>query len=647
MSKKGRRSEKPGRRAAPAIGKKASEAAQARDQLLYDAVLDFQSARYVEAEAKSSHLLAVEPLFPAALLLHGMIASRTGRATQAIDLLRRAAALDSRNADVRNELASALRAEGRTDEAIMEASHAVRLQPDDPGSHNNLGLCFLASWQSPRAVDHFKRAISLGSEGFIFHHNLALALHQQSRDVEAMAAFRRAIELNPLHADSLAHLGQMLFSNGRPQEAVACYERAVAAESDPTRRALHRAAALMQQGLATEAEAALRGATVADSTADLAHHALGELLQRRGKFDEAHASFTRALELQPKRGAAYLSLVTGRKIEASDRALIHRMRAMLDDAGLAPFEQRHLHYALGKAFDDLGDYASAILHYDRANQIMATLLRRAGQSFDRDGFEAGISRSIENSGPAFFASRPATAANSDLPVLIVGMPRSGTTLVEQILSSHREIGAAGELSYWTDRSRAMTQSSLERLAEAERSRLADDYIAVLRMAAPAARRVTDKMPTNFMVLGLIHHALPGARIIHCRRNPLDTCLSIYFTPTGNPLNFTHDRSDIVFYYEQYVRLMAHWRSVLPSERFLEIDYEMLVAEPERVARRMLEFCRLPWDDACLSHEGNAHMIATPSLWQARQPIYGRAVERWRRYRDWLGDLRRLLPAADR
>ena len=647
MSKKGRRTEKSGRLAASATGEKAS-GAQARDQLLYDAVVDFQAARYVEAEAKSSQLLAVEPLFPAALLLHGMIASRTGRAAQAIDLLHRATALDSRNADARNELASALRADGRTDEAISQASHAVGLLPDDPGSHNNLGLCFLAAWQSPRAIVHFKRAISLGPEGFMFHHNLALALQQQSRDVEAMAAFRRAIDLNPAHADSLAHLGQLLSSHGRPEEAAACYEYAVAAESDPTRRASYRAATLMQQGHAAEAEAALRGVTTADSTSDVAHQALGELLQRRGKFDEAHASFARAIELQPKRGAAYLSLVTGRKMDASDRALIHQMRAMLDDASLPPFEQRHLHYALGKAFDDLGDYASAILHYDRANQIMATLLRRAGQSFDREGFAAGISRAIEDLAPAFFArTSTGTAANGDLPVFIVGMPRSGTTLVEQILSSHREIGAAGELSYWTDRWREIGQSSLERLGEAERGRLADDYIALLRTAAPTARRITDKMPTNFLVLGLIHHALPGARIIHCRRNPLDTCLSLYFTPTGNPLNFTHDRADIVFYYEQYVRLMAHWRSVLPSQRFMEVDYEMLVAEPERIIRTMIEFCQLPWDDACLSPERSAHMIATPSLWQARQPVHGRAVERWRRYRDWLGDFRRFLAAADR
>ena len=647
MSKKRRRSAQPGRAAAPAIDARAAEAAQARDQLLYDAVLDFQSARYAEAEAKSSELLTVAPDFPPALLLHGMIASRTGRAAQAIELLGRSAALDSRNAEVRNELASALRAAGRTEAAIVQASHAVRLQPDDPGSHNNLGLCLLAAWQSPRAVAHFKRAISLSPESFIFHHNLALALHQQSRDVEAMAAFRRAIELNPVHADSLAHLGQLLFSHGRLEEAASCYERAVGAQSDPTRRALHRAAALMQQGDAAEAEEALRGATAADSTADVIHHALGELLQRRGRFDEANTSFARAIELQPKRGSAYLGLVTGKRIDASDRALIQQMRAMLEDADLAPFEQRHLHYALGKALDDLGDYASAILHYDRANQIMATLMQCAGQSFDRRGFEAGVSRTIEDFGPAFFARHPATAASSDLPVLIVGMPRSGTTLVEQILSSHREIGAAGELNYWTDRWRVTTQSSLDRLGEVERGTLADDYIALLRAAAPTARRVTDKMPTNFLLLGLIHHALPGARIIHCRRNPLDTCLSIYFTPTGNLLDFTHSRSNIIFYYGQYVRLMAHWRSVLPSERFLEIDYERLVAEPERVIRAMIEFCRLQWDDACLSHERNEHMIATPSLWQGRQPIHGGAVERWRRYRDWLGDFRSLLPAGDR
>jgi hypothetical protein len=176
---------------------------------------------------------------------------------------------------------------------------------------------------------------------------------------------------------------------------------------------------------------------------------------------------------------------------------------------------------------------------------------------------------------------------------------------------------------------------------------ADDYIALLRTVAPARFRVTDKMPANFLVLGLIHLALPRARIIHCRRHPVDTCLSIWSTPFGNSLDFTHDRRDLVFYYEQYTRLMAHWRKVIPPDRLLEIDYEVLTADPEQVARRAIDFCGLEWDRNTLHHEHNEHLITTPNVWQARQPVYRSAVERWRRYEKSLGEFRRLFPSTSK
>ena len=618
---------------------------EARDRRLYDAALAYRAGEYDKAETEARHLAAAAPGFFSAVLLLGMIAARTGRAAEGIELLREAVGLDRRSVEARNELASLLRVQGRNDEALAEAKHAVRLQPDDPGSHNNLGLCYLAAGRVPLAMTHFKRAIGLKPDAAMFHHNLGLALQHQSRDAEAIAAFERAIELDSANAEALAHLGQLLFQHGRPEEAAVCYERAATLQPDVTIAALHQAEALIQQGRAGEAETCLRRAIAADPRSDLAFQVLGVLLQRRGRFDEAITAFERAIELQPKRVSAHLSLVAGKKIGPADERLIQRMLALLDDGALAAPERSRIHYALGKAYDDLGDYQSANRHFDTANAIEAERMRHAGRSFDRRGHKARIDRTIAGFTTDFFARHAAAGSDGDLPIVIVGMPRSGTTLVEQILSSHHDIGAAGELSYWTDRQALAAAASAGTLGEAELHRLAADYIRLLRAAAPAERRVTDKMPANFLVLGLIHLTLPGARIIHCRRNPVDTCLSIYATPFGNPLDFAHDRADLVFYYEQYARLMAHWRQVISPDRLLEIDYEALAAEPERVTRIMLGFCRLEWDDACLSHERNEHVIMTPSLWQARQPVYRGAVERWRRYENCLGDFHRLLDAA--
>jgi tetratricopeptide (TPR) repeat protein len=618
--------------------------AEARDQRLYDAVLAFRAGNYDEAESQARQLAATVPGFFPSVLLLGMVAARTGRAPEGIALLREATALDRRSIEARNELASLLRSEGKNDEALAEAKHAVRLQPKDAGSHNNLGLCYLAAGRVPLAIVHLKRAIALNGDAAMFHHNLGLALEQQSRDAEATAAFRHALSLDSGHAEALAHLGRLLYQHGQPEEAAECYERAAALQPNATIAAINEAEALLQQGHIGEAEDRLRQAILADPRSDLAHHVLGVLLQRHGRFDEAIESLERAIELHPRRVSAYLSLSLGKKFNAADAWLIQGMLALVDDASLAPQERSWLHYALGKACDDLEDYQGAIRHFDQANEIEAQRMRVAGRSFDRRSHRAGIDQAISGFTADFFARHRVTGSESDLPVLIVGMPRSGTTLIEQILSSHRDIGAAGELSFWIDHQGLVGTALADATQPDQLGQVAEDYVALLRIAGPASRLVTDKMPANFLVLGLIQLSLPQARIIHCRRDPVDTCLSIWSTAFGNPLDFAHDRGDLVFYYEQYARLMAHWRQVIPTDRLFEIDYEDLVSDTEPAIRAMIAFCGLDWDDACLRHEQNKHFIMTPSLWQARQPVYRDAIARWRRYEKWLGEFRGLLKA---
>jgi hypothetical protein len=292
---------------------------------------------------------------------------------------------------------------------------------------------------------------------------------------------------------------------------------------------------------------------------------------------------------------------------------------------------------LGKAADDLGNPEEAMRHFDAAEQLRNGIVR-----FDLGKFEARVDRLIAHFTAELFNGAATTAcADQATPILIVGLPRSGTTLVEQMLSAHPQVRAGGELSFWNERGSAWEQAD----SEVMRSRLLDssaaDFIQLLRSVAASAARVTDKMPLNFQWAGLIHLALPRATIIHCRRSPLDTALSIHQTHFNPRLLFPTGGAALVGFIRAYRRLCAHWRRVLPPERFLEIDYEALVESPEPLVRRALSAAGLSWNAACLSPERNNRTVKTASKWQARQPIYRHAIGRWRSYEPWLGSLQAL------
>jgi hypothetical protein len=279
--------------------------------------------------------------------------------------------------------------------------------------------------------------------------------------------------------------------------------------------------------------------------------------------------------------------------------------------------------------------------YDEA-QRLASVSRFGSRPFDAEGYRAGIAEIRASFPVESEVNRFNPGVDTDLPILIVGMIRSGTTLTEQILSSHPDVGAAGEHPYW--KMHGGSAAALTKLAAdpARAGRVAQGYVEALKKVSPGERYVTDKLPGNYLRLGLIHAALPNARIIHCRRRPLDTTFSIYTTPNRSAPSFSHSKEALVFAYRQYLELMSHWREVLPTDRFLEIDYEHLVHDPRPVVERVLAFCRLEWDEGCLHPERNANEVATPSLWQVRQPIYQSSVERWRNYEPWLGALRELI-----
>ncbi|MGA9869464.1 MAG: sulfotransferase, partial [Acetobacteraceae bacterium] len=289
--------------------------------------------------------------------------------------------------------------------------------------------------------------------------------------------------------------------------------------------------------------------------------------------------------------------------------------------------------------DDFHEYAEAMRHFDAAN-----LIRNRSIKFDRAALAAWADRLIERFTPDLFDRFAEFQTADETPLLIVGMPRSGTTLVEQIVTSHPAIAAGDELPFWTRYGTAWDGADGDGFTADAARKTAAAYLAILRAIGPSAARVTDKLPFNFRRLGLLHMLLPGARIIHCRRNPIDTCLSIYSIPFKAKMDFVGSKANLAFSYQQYTRLMDHWRAVLPPDRFLEVEYERLISDREAETRRLIAFTGLEWDDACLRPERNERTVKTASAWQARQPVYASSVERWRHYEPWLGELRELLPA---
>ena len=470
--------------------------------------------------------------------------------------------------------------------------------------------------------------------------DLGVTCLQLGRLAEATAKLQGALELRPGLANALNHLARALELQGRTRDASLAYRKLSRAADDAMQRRHYLAKALTMDGNMGEAENELRRLLVLTSGSGWAHALLGQLLSDRGKFEEAANHLIRASEDTP---AAFQQLTVAKRMTEMDRPLVDRMRILAERPDLDATTRTAVLFGLGKAFDDLGEYAEAMQHYQAANGLKAMSAR-----LDRSALIGLFDSIVKGSNADAFSRAEQSLARlacpgDELPVFIVGMPRSGTTLVEQILSSHPAVAAGGELTFWGDRGARLP--NINSIETATLSTTAEAYRAELRAIGPNALRVTDKATRNFELLGLIRLTFPDARIIHCRRHPVDTCLSIYFTNLQGRHDYAWDLGDAAFFYRQYERLMDHWRRVLPAYRFTEVQYETLVADREAETRRLVAFCGLDWDDACLTPEQNTRMVRTASVWQARQPVYKTSVERWRRYEPWLGELSELRPAA--
>lgn len=560
-----------------------------------------------------------------------------GQPAEATQHYRRALEITPQQADIHCNLGNALRQLGQFHEAITCSQRAITLNPGLSMAHNNLGVSLAGLGQREQAIVSYRQALALNPQYVEALSNLGNVLCESGQRREAMEIYSRAVEIDPKRAESHCNIGNALFELRNMEDAAASYRQALALRPDFAAAHLGLSLALRQQRRAADAELSCEAALRIDPKYVDAIALLGELRADRGQFDEAEKLFQRALEIDPTSSFAHASIAAHRRMTRADASWLQGAEKLLTRQ--LPLRQEiGLRFALGKYFDDVAEYDRAFEQYRQANE----LTKRYGIKYDRAKLTARIDQIIRGFDAALLGASRERSSASEVPVFIVGMPRSGTSLTEQILASHPAVFGAGEVAFWNTAYEAYRAAEgPEGAGVARIPVLASDYLARLASVSQAAPRIVDKMPANFMYAGLIHAALPRARIIHMQRHPLDTCLSIYFQNFFNIGPYTNDLDNLAHYYGEYVRVTNHWREVLPASALLEVPYEGLIADQEHWTRRMLDFIGLPWDPKCLDFHRTDRVVITASRWQVRQPITATNAGRWRNYEKHIGPLRHL------
>lgn len=474
--------------------------------------------------------------------------------------------------------------------------------------------------------------------------NDAFAHHRAGRFADAIRGYRRILSIHPGFADIHNNLGHALAALGKPETAIAAFQAAIELNADNPEAFCNWGLALAELGRIDEAEAKYWQAIRVNPGFSGAYNNLGLLLKQRGRLTEAQRYFEQAIRLAPKDVSYYDNLAAVRPFLAGDPYLTALEALAGDPASLSGADQIHLHFALAKAYENIGQHERAFRHLLNGNR-----LKRQQLTYDETATLGQMDRLRELISRDFIQTRHGCGDPSSVPVFIIGMTRSGTTLIEQILASHPQVFGAGELDLF-DRTAGSLRKTLAGVPpfpemmlsmSAEHFRtLGALYLEAVAQQAPGATRVTDKLTVNFLFAGLIHLALPNATIIHAVRDAADTCVSCFAVNFTNAHAHAHtyDLAELGRYYRHYRALMAHWHEVLPRGRILDVRYEELVADLEGAARRIVAHCGLAWDARCLEFHRTQRPIRTASATQVRKPIYKDSVGRWRKYEAFLGPL---------
>jgi tetratricopeptide (TPR) repeat protein len=662
-----------------ASGAGGNGAGSAVQERFRDALARHRGGELDQAQGLYEDILREQPSHADALHMLGLVAHQQGRNEDARQLISDAIRINDQSAFYHSNLGEVLRMLGETEAAADCYRAAIALEPSYAQAHNNLGLVLFQLDQADVAVEEFNAAIAIEPEAAGIHNNLGVVLEAMGRLEDAITCFRRSVELAPEQAEVNNNLGTALHAQGNFQAAEQYLLTAAGIDASVANVPYNLSRLYLDQGKLDAAMSAarraieinprypdyyialgavqramgdlegslnsLRGAIAVDPAHAMALNDTGVCLLVLGRFDEAESSFRRALDAEPRLAIAHENLARARRFHDDDRKQIEYVEALASASNQTAKGQSHLHFALGKMLDDVGEHERAFKHFQSGNALEHEHMR-----FDVDAGRSFVERSRATFDAAFVEDKSTLGNPSDTPVFIVGMLRSGSTLVEQILASHPAVRAGGELEYF----RSLAGQLPDRLGDGQPypdclkalgaetvDAVSTAYIERLRKHLDDAKRFTDKNPLNFEHLGLILLVFPNARVIHCRRDAMDLCLSIYFQHFSERHDFAYSFADIAEYHRQYEQLMAHWHSVFPG-RIHDVQYEALVTDLEPVSREMLAYLDLEWDKSCLEFHRTVRPVGTASHWQVRQPVYTRSVARWRHYEPYLEELRAAL-----
>jgi len=532
---------------------------------------------------------------------------------------------------------------GQIDRAVAEYKAALALKPDFADAYNNLGVALLAQGSTEDAVAHYECALILNPDHFNARSNLGNARLAQGRIGEAIVHYERSLAITPGHAAAHCNLANALAAQGRTEEAVARYRHALLLSPDYADANNNLGNLLSAQGNIDEAALHYRRALAVNPDDASAHNNLANILRDQGKFSEALIHYDRALAVAPANAVAHYNRAEIKVFRPGDADLA-ALEALADRRDLPAAATPFVHFALAKALEDTGEYARSFEHLRHGNFLkrrqihydeprMEELIRRISTVFDRGLFER-----LKGAGDP-----------SPVPIFVLGMPRSGSTLIEQILASHPRIHGAGELTDLEKATRAaihdVANAFPECMSALDRDalrRIGRAYLDRLPTLADGKDRIVNKLPDNFLRVGLIRLVLPNARIIHTMRNPVDTCVSCFSKLFASGQHFSYHMEELGRYYRRYTELMNHWQSVLPADAMLHVSYEDVVDDIEGQARRLIDYCGLPWDDRCIGFHTNSRPVRTASAVQVRKPLFRSSLQRWRRYEAGIAPLLREL-----
>lgn len=571
------------------------------------------AGRFAEAGAALDHLLDQYPGHPRLVHLKGLNLVHLGQAEAGMALLDEVVAYQPDDVTVLVDIGTLLAQQGKMDEAREKFQSAVEVAPNYALAHANLGAALVVAKDYVQAIPHLDRAIALDPAVLDVHLNLAQACLRTGHLQRAVDALFRALAIDPQSVAVHVNLAQALFRRERHEAAEHHARRAIELSPQAGEAWLH----------------------------------LGATLAASGRMEEAAQTFLKAATLPGMALAAFSRLAHLRKT-TPDSPEWQGLLMLADKADQLPDEPRiTLEFALGKARDDLGDHDAAFAHYAEGNR-----LTRAQYPYDRAAHTARAERMRALITPALLTRHADAGLRGLAPIFVCGLPRSGTTLMEQMLSRHPDVQAGGELPavFRAFQANPPLRAVLEErspddsLTDDDLTRLGEDYQAYLHGEGLRSRHVTDKMPSNHLYAGLLALALPEAKFLIMRRHPLDGLVSNYLQNFGQNQPVSTDLEDLAESWRQFDLNAKHWAAVLP-DRVQEVSYEALVADPEGQARDVLNFVGLDWHADVLDHTASSRQVNTASVAQVRTPIYGTSVARWQRYGAHLAPLAAALGDA--